>query len=89
MLVFFTFHAIRLVTDLDLPFLLFAITGFLFNALFSAFVWIWARKRSSQGPRRRRAADLILGDGISFFSAAWQSCGLVGAPGFALYPEIV
>jgi len=89
MLVFFAFHAIRLLTDLNFPFLLFALTGFLFIALFIALVWIWARKRSTLGPQRRRVADLQLGAGLSFFSAAWQSCGLAGAPGFALYPEIV
>jgi hypothetical protein len=31
----------------------------------------------------------MLGAGLCFFGAAWQACGLAGAPGFALYPEIV
>jgi hypothetical protein len=88
-LVYFAFHALRLVIDLSLPFLLFAFTGFLFVVLFLALVWVWARKRPGLEPERQRVADLQLGAGLCFFSAAWQSCGLVGAPGFAMYPEIV
>jgi hypothetical protein len=88
-LVFFTFHAIRLVLDWSIPFLLFALMGCLFVILFIALVWIWARKRPTLEPHRQRVADLQLGAGLCFFSAAWQACGLAGAPGFALYPEVV
>ena len=88
-LVYFAFHAIRLMLDLSIPFLLSALVGGLVVLLFLALVWIWARKRPRLGPHRRRVADLQLGAGLCFFSAAWQACGLAGAPGFALYPELV
>jgi hypothetical protein len=88
-LLFFAFHAFRLLLDWNIPFLLFTFTGFLFIALFVTLVWIWARKRPTLEPQRQRVADFQLGAGLSFFSAAWQICGLAGAPGFALYPEIV
>jgi predicted small integral membrane protein len=88
-LVFFAFHAIRLVLDWSIPFLLFALMGCLFVTLFLALVWVWARRRPGLEPHRQRVADLQLGAGLCFFSAAWQVCGLAGAPGFALYPEVV
>jgi hypothetical protein len=88
-LAFFTFHAIRLMLDWSIPFLVFALMGCLFVILFLALVWIWARRRPSLEPQRQRVADLQLGAGLCFFSAAWQACGLAGAPGFAIYPELV
>jgi hypothetical protein len=87
--VFFLFDAARLMLDWNIPFLVFVLTGFLFIVLFMALVWVWARKRPSLDPQRQQVADFQLGAGLSFFSAAWQSCGLVGAPAFAMYPEIV
>ncbi len=88
-IVYFTFHAIRLMIDLKIPFLLFAIMGFIFIFLFLTIVGIWARKRPGLKPQRQRVIDLQLGAALCFFSAAWQSCGLLGAPGFAMHPEIV
>lgn len=88
-LAFFVFHAVRLMLDWKLPFLLFALTGGLFVILFLALVWVWARQRPGLVSQRQRVADLQLGAGLCFFSAAWQACGLAGAPGFALFPEIV
>lgn len=88
-IVYFTFHAIRLMIDLKIPFMLFSVMGFIFIALFLTLVGNWARKRPSLEPQRQKVADLQLGAGLCFFSAAWQSCGLIGAPGFAMYPEIV
>jgi hypothetical protein len=88
-LAFFAFHAIRLAADLSLPFLFFALAGLLILALFVALVWVWARRRPGLEPDRQRAVDLQFGASLCFVSAAWQACGLVGAPGFALYPDIV
>lgn len=88
-LVYFAYHAIRLMIDLHLPFGLFAVTGFIFIALFLTLVGVWARKRPRLKPYRQRIVDLQLGAGLCFFSSAWQSCGLGGAPGFAMYPEIM
>jgi hypothetical protein len=87
-LVFFAFHAIRLMVDWSIPFLVFALMGYLFVLLFVALVWVWARKRPSLEAQGQRVADLTLGGALCFFNAAWQTCGLTGAPGFALYPEL-
>jgi hypothetical protein len=75
--------------DLEISFMLFAVMGFIFISLFLTLVGIWMLKRPSLKPQRQRVADLQLAAGLCFFSAAWQSCGLLGAPGFAMYPEIV
>jgi hypothetical protein len=89
LLVFFMIHAVRLILDWNIPLLLVGIIHGLFIVLFLALVWDWARRRPSLESQRRRVVDLQLGAGVCFFSAAWQACGLAGAPGFALYPEIV
>jgi hypothetical protein len=89
LLVFFMFHTVRLMLDWNIPLLLVGIMHGLFIVLFLALVWDWARRRPSLESQRRRVADLQLGASVCFFSAAWQACGLVGAPGFAMYPEIV
>ena len=89
MLGFFLFHAVRLMLDWSIPLLLLGVVHGLFVVLFLALVWDWARRRVGLEAQRRRAADLQLGAGVCFFGAAWQACGLVGAPGFALYPDIV
>jgi hypothetical protein len=89
LLVLFMFDVVRLKMNWNIPILLFGIMGGLFIVLFLAQVWDWARRRPSLESQRRRVADLQLGAGVCFFSAAWQACGLAGAPGFALYPEIV
>jgi hypothetical protein len=87
-LVYFTYHAIAAFRYTSVPFLLFALMGCLFVVLFVALVWVWARRRPSLEPERQRVADLQLGGGLCFFTAAWQTCGLAGAPGFAVYPEL-
>ncbi len=88
-LIYFSYHAIAVFRYNRVPFLLFAFTGFLFVILFLTLVWVWARKRPSLTQERQRVADLQLGSGLCFFTAAWQTCGLAGAPGFAIYPELV
>jgi hypothetical protein len=87
-LVYFAYHSIAAFRYSSVPFVLFVISGVLFVVLFLALVWVWARKRPGLEPRRRRAADLQLAGGLCFFSAAWQACGLAGAPGFAIYPAL-
>ena len=88
-LIYFSYHAIAVFRYNRVPFLLFAFIGFLFVILFLTLVWVWARKRPGLTPERQRVVDLQLGSGICFFTAAWQTCGLAGAPGFAIYPELV
>ena len=87
-LVYFTYHAIATFRYTSVPFLLFALIGCVFLVLFLALVWSWAHRRQSLEPERQRVADLQLGGGLCFFTAAWQTCGLAGAPGFAAYPEL-
>jgi len=88
-LVYFTLHAIRFNFDLGIPRILFAVVGCLFIVLFIGLVWFWAQSRPRLSAERRRVADRQLGAGLCFFSAAWQACGLLSAPGFAIRPELV
>ena len=88
-LIYFIYHAIAVFRYTSVPFMLFAFTGCLFIVLFLALAWVWARKRPGLEPERRRVVDLQLGGALSFFTAAWQTYGLAGEPGFALYPEVV
>lgn len=87
-LVYFAYHAFAAFRYSGVPFVLFVISGLLFVVLFLALLWMWARRRAGLEATRRRAADLQMAGGLCFFSAAWQTCGLVGAPGFALYPAL-
>jgi hypothetical protein len=87
-LVYFVYHGFSVSRYTSVPFPLFAVAGFLLVALFLALVWVWVRRRSSLEPEHRRAVDLQMGGGLCFFTAAWQTCGLAGAPGFAIYPEV-
>jgi hypothetical protein len=87
-LVYFSYHAFAAFRYTGVPFALFVISSLLFVALFLALVWMWARRRAGLEATRRRAADLQMAGGLCFFSAAWQACGLVGAPGFAIYPAL-
>ena len=88
-LLYFTYHGIAAFRYNRVPFILLALMGLIITGLFVARIIVWARKRKNAAPSMVRMADLQLGGGLSFFAAAWQSCGLVGAPGFALYPELV
>ena len=58
----------------------------LFCFLTSCLDWALARRHRS-GPTRT-ASDLRLAAYVSFFIAAWGLCGLLGAPTFALRPEL-
>jgi len=58
----------------------------LFCFLTSCLDWAETRRHVS-GPTRA-ASDLRLAAYVSFFIAAWGLCGLLGAPTFALRPEL-
>jgi len=88
-LVYFILHAIMAFRYSSVPFLFFALMGCLVVGLFLALVWVWAHKRPGLEAEQQRVADLQLGAGMCFFNSAWQTCGLTGAPGFALYPSLV
>lgn len=48
----------------------------------------WARTRRDLDGSSMTASDLRLAAHVSFFIAAWGLCGLLGAPVFALRPEL-
>jgi hypothetical protein len=48
----------------------------------------WAEARRHRSGPTRTASDLRLAAYVSFFIAAWGLCGLLGAPTFALRPEL-
>jgi hypothetical protein len=85
---YFVYHAFFVFRYTSVPFASFAVAGFLLVVLFLALVWVWVRRRSRSEPRSQRGLDLQMGGGLCFFTAAWEACGLAGAPGFAIYPEV-
>lgn len=48
----------------------------------------WAETRRHLGGPTKTASDLRLAAHVSFFIAAWGLCGLLGAPIFALRPDL-
>jgi hypothetical protein len=87
-ILYFIYHAFSVSRYSSVPFSLFAAIGVLFVVLFLMLVWFWMRGRSRVEPKYQRSMDLQMGSGLCFFTAAWEACGLVGAPGFAVYPEL-
>lgn len=87
-LVYFAYHGAAAFRYPGVPVALLAAASMVLVVLFLALVWVWMRGRSRLGPARQRTADLQMGGGLCFFIAAWQACGLAGAPGFALYPDL-
>ena len=87
-LIYFVYHSLSAFRYTSVPFPLFAIFGCLLIALFLSLVWVWVRRRSGLQSEHQRAADLQMGGALCFFTAAWQACGMAGAPGFAIYPEL-
>ncbi len=65
----------------------FIIGGSLLLLLILIVAWYWAQQRNQTTQSLRRVADLR---GLSYFFfalATWNSCGAMGMPGYALYPE--
>ncbi len=85
---YFVYHAASAFNYSAAPFSLFALARGLTIIIFAALMGAWVKKRSSLGAGRQLSADLQMAAGLCFFTAAWQACGLVGAPGFAVYPEL-
>jgi len=67
---------------------LFGIGGGLILICFLASCLDWARTRGQLDGALKTAADLRLAGYVCFFLAAWGLCGLLGAPVFALRPQI-
>jgi len=65
----------------------FMIGGSLLLLLILSVAWFWAQQRNNATPALRKVIDLR---GLSYFFfalATWNSCGAMGMPGYALYPE--
>jgi hypothetical protein len=68
---------------------LFGIDGGLITLFFLGLVWHWARSRPALSGAERLASDLRMVGHVFFVIAAWYLCGLLGAPTFALRPELM
>lgn len=65
----------------------FMIGGSLLLLLILIVAWFWTQQRNKTTPALRKMVDLR---GLSYFFfalATWNSCGAMGMPGYALYPE--
>ena len=68
---------------------LFGIDGGLITLFFLGLLWNWARSRPGLPKQERLASDLSMAGHVCFVVAAWYLCGLLGAPTFALRPELM
>lgn len=68
---------------------LFGALGGLVVIFFLAILWFWGKKRTSLEGPEKTAADFLLVGYVFFFVAAWFLCGLLGPPGYLLYPDKV
>lgn len=68
--------------------IVFGVGGGLILLCFLAACLDWAEARLHVTGPTRTASDLRLAGYVSFFIAAWGLCGLLGAPTFALRPEL-
>lgn len=67
---------------------LFGVGGGLILLCFLASCLQWVRNREALPELRKTAADLRMIGYVFFFVAAWGICGLLGAPFFALRPDL-
>ncbi len=67
---------------------LFGIGGSLIMLSFLGCAWNWIKLRPQLSAAARPAADLQMLGQVFFFIAAWNLCGLMGAPTFVLRPEL-
>jgi hypothetical protein len=68
---------------------LFGIDGGLITLFFLGLLWNWARSRPALSELKQLASDLGMAGHVFFLVAAWYLCGLLGAPTFALRPELM
>ena len=68
---------------------LFGIDGGLITLFFLGLLWNWARSRPGLSRQERLGSDLSMGGHVFLLVAAWYLCGLLGAPTFALRPELM
>lgn len=72
----------------EVPSALFGIDGGLIVVFFLGVLWNWSRSRSLLSASERTGSDLQMLGHVFFLIAAWYLCGVMGAPLFALRPEL-
>ena len=68
---------------------LFGINGGLITLFFLGIFWNWARNRPGLSTNAKTGSDLQMVGYLFFLVASWYLCGLLGAPTFALRPELM
>lgn len=72
----------------EVPSALFGIAGGLIVVFFLGVLWTWSRSRPALSASERTGSDLQMLGHVFFLIAAWYLCGVLGAPMFALRPEL-
>jgi hypothetical protein len=75
---------------LDTPLVpeLFGVCGVLIVVFFLGMLWDWSRGRAARSAAEQAGGDLQMLGLVFFLIAAWELCGLFGAPVFLLLPDI-
>ena len=68
---------------------LFGVGGGLITASFIFSAHLWAKSRPRLSGKRETAADLRMAGHALFFISAWGLCGLLGAPVYAIRPQLM
>lgn len=72
----------------EIPSVLFGIDGGLIVVFFLGLLWNWARSRPALSDPEKTGSDLQMSGHLFFLIAAWYLCGVLGAPIFALKPDL-
>jgi hypothetical protein len=68
---------------------LFGVVGGLITLFYIGLAWNWIKERSNMVGLKRSGSDLTMIGATFFVFASWYLCGLLGAPTFALRPELM
>lgn len=68
---------------------LFGVGGGLIALSFICSAYLWAKSRPNLSGKRGTAADLRMAGHVLFFMSAWGLCGLLGAPVYAIRPQLM
>ncbi len=68
---------------------MFGVVGGLITLFYIGLAWNWIKERSNLVGSKRSGSDLTMIGATFFVFASWYLCGLLGAPTFALRPELM